>query len=151
MKYHPDRGGDTKIMQEIVSEYDLKFKSLKSAYNFEQRKANKPETTETPDKFREIIEVLVSLNGIKVELCGSWLWISGSTYQHREVLKKAGCQWSKAKNKWYWYYREAGKSYKKTRGFYSMNQIRNKYGSTNLNLKNKNEETQKKEKQLLTA
>lgn len=46
------------------------------------------ETTETPQEFINIINVLTSLSDIEVEICGTWLWVSGNTKAHKEVLKE---------------------------------------------------------------
>lgn len=46
--HHPDRGGDTRTMQEINAEYEMLFPALKLAYN---RTAATP-TTETAESYR---------------------------------------------------------------------------------------------------
>ena len=125
MKHHPDRGGDTATMQEINAEHDELFERLKKQHNasaddFQQ-------TTETPEEFREIIELLLRLEGLTVELCGSWLWIGGDTRQHKETLKAAGCRWSNNKKLWYWHHAEEGRKWR--RGKATMSDIRTKYGS----------------------
>ena len=97
LKYHPDMGGSTEIMQEINNEHDALFEQLKRQHN-----ANADEyhqTTETAEEFREILAVLLGLPGLTVELCGSWLWISGETRQHKDALKAAGCRWSSSRLK----------------------------------------------------
>lgn len=129
MENHPDRGGDVRKMQEINAEHDRVFNILKDAQN---RKAQDPSnnvqrTTETPEEFRNIVEALLNLDGVEVELCGSWLWIAGDTKQHKEELKKLGCRWSKTKVKWYWRHYEAGAHW--SRGRATMDEIRTKYGS----------------------
>ena len=58
---------------------------------------------------------------------GSWLWISGNTFPHREELKRAGCRWSKSKKLWYWRHWED--SFGWHRGTATMAKIRERYGS----------------------
>lgn len=123
-KHHPDRGGDLETMKAVNVEYEKAFKRLKDAHN-KQPEGRK--TTETPEEFREIIEKLIILDGLEIELCGSWLWIGGNTKEHREALKAAGCRWSRSKQKWHWHHEEAGARW--SRGRSSMNEIRAKYGS----------------------
>ena len=125
MKHHPDRGGDTKIMQEINNEHDELFERLKNAHNNTADEYHK--TTETPEEFRAIIVALLKLNGLEVELCGSWLWIGGNTREHKDSLKALGCRWSNNKKLWYWHHVEAGSSYH--RGSKTIGEIRMKYGS----------------------
>ena len=125
MKHHPDRGGDTATMQEINAEHDELFERLKKQHNASADEFH--QTTETPEEFREIIELLLRLEGLTVELCGSWLWIGGDTRQHKETLKAAGCRWSNNKKLWYWHHAEEGRKWR--RGKATMSDIRTKYGS----------------------
>lgn len=125
MKHHPDRGGDTATMQEINAEHDELFERLKKQHNASADEFH--QTTETPEEFREIIELLLRLEGLTVELCGSWLWIGGDTRQHKETLKAAGCHWSNNKKLWYWHHAEEGRKWR--RGKATMSDIRTKYGS----------------------
>lgn len=74
----------------------------------------------------ELFEQL-KLEGLTVELCGSWLWIGGDTRQHKETLKAAGCRWSNNKKLWYWHHAEEGRKWR--RGKATMSDIRTKYGS----------------------
>ena len=71
--------------------------------------------------------MLLKLDGLEVELCGSWLWIGGNTRENKEALKAAGCRWSNNKKLWYWRHEEDGRSW--SRGKKTMSQIRSKYGS----------------------
>lgn len=125
MKHHPDRGGDTATMQEINAEHDELFERLKKQHNASADEFH--QTTETPEEFREIIELLLRLEGLTVELCGSWLWIGGNTREHKETLKAAGCRWSNNKKLWYWHHAEEGRKWR--RGKATMSEIRTKYGS----------------------
>ena len=125
MKHHPDRGGDTKTMQDINNEHDELFERLKNAHNTTADEYHK--TTETPEEFRAIIIALLKLEGLEVELCGSWLWIGGNTREHKESLKALGCRWSNNKKLWYWHHVEEGHHFRKSNT--SMGDIRSKYGS----------------------
>lgn len=127
MKHHPDVGGSTQAMQEINAEYDKLFSQLKTGYNAWASANNRHTTEEQPDDFKRIIEILIKLDGLDIELCGSWLWIGGNTRKHKEALKAAGCQWCSKKKLWSW--KPAGKRYHSYRGTKSMDQIRTKYGS----------------------
>ena len=127
MKHHPDVGGNTQDMQEINAEYDKLFAQLKTGYNAWASANNRHTTEEQPDDFKRIIEILIKLDGLDIELCGSWLWIGGNTRKHKEALKAAGCQWCSKKKLWSW--KPAGKRYHSYRGTKSMDQIRTKYGS----------------------
>lgn len=124
-KHHPDCGGDTATMQQINNEYDELFKVLKDAHNAAADEYH--QTTEAPEEFRDIIDRLMKLDGLDIELCGSWLWIGGNTKENKEELKAAGCRWSNNKKLWYWHHAEEGRKWH--RGKKTMSEIRTKYGS----------------------
>lgn len=125
MKHHPDHGGDTATMAAINNEYEARFTILKNQHN--ATADEKHQTTETPEEFIKIINALIKFPGIIVELCGSWLWISGDTKPIKEELKACGCRWSSTKKMWYWHHPEEG--YHRSKGKSTMTDIRNKYGS----------------------
>ena len=132
LEHHPDMGGDVRTMQEVNAEYDKAFAVLKNLQNAEAERPDSKthkttETPETPEEFRAIIEALLRIEGIEVELCGSWLWVGGDTYPHRAELKAAGCAFSGSKKKWYWRHPEDDCRW--SRGKKSMAEIRAKYGS----------------------
>ena len=124
-KFHPDRGGDAETMKAINNEHDEVFELLKKQHNASADEFH--QTTETPEEFREIIEKLIKLDGLEIELCGSWLWIGGNTKEHKDALKAAGCKWSSNKKLWYWHHVEEGRRWHK--GNRTMSEIRTKYGS----------------------
>lgn len=130
---HPDRGGSEEAMKAINAEYTELFEVLKDAHNM---RAENPDnhtrpTTEAPEEFIEIIEKLLHMDGLDVELCGSWLWIGGNTKANKDALKAAGCRWSNNKKLWYWHHAEEGSHWH--RGNKTMGQIRRKYGSQRFN------------------
>jgi hypothetical protein len=61
-----------------------------------------------------------------VELCGSWLWISGNSKEVKDKLKELGCKWSS--NKALWYYTDAPFR-KRGKKAWTLDQIRNTHGS----------------------
>lgn len=125
MIHHPDHGGDTATMQAINGEYAETFARLKDQHNAAADEAH--QTTETPEEFIAIISQLLRFPGLIVELCGSWLWITGETYAIKDQLKAAGCRWSSSKKAWYWHHPEEGHRWHKRTA--SMDEIRTKYGS----------------------
>ena len=131
MLHHPDRGGNLGTMKAINNEHDALFEVLKTDQN---RRADADttgrtkHTTETAEEFRDILEILLHLDGLEVELCGCWLWISGDTKANKDALKAAGCRWSNGKKMWYWRHPEDAQRYHKGHK-YSIDDIRTKYGS----------------------
>ena len=125
MKYHPDCGGSDEIMKQINAEHDALFETLKANHNKTADEYH--QTTETAEEFRDIINALLKLDGLEIELCGSWLWIGGNTKEHKDALKMLGCRWSNNKKLWYWRHEEEGRKWHK--GNRTMSEIRMKYGS----------------------
>lgn len=126
---HPDNGGNVTIMAEINNEYTKLFNILKNQHN-EKAEADTTGNTrpinECPEEYINIISELVTLKGLTVELCGSWIWISGDTREHKNTLKSIGCRWASKKKMWYW---RNEKDAVKSRKTQTMDYIRNKYGS----------------------
>lgn len=138
-KYHPDNGGSEEIMKAVNAEYDKLFKMLKdkheskSAYNSgdhstKQSNYNKNMYDWENDKaLREVLQKIINFDGIEILICGQWIWISGNTYSYKKELKEIGFKWAREKKKWYFHTEAFRKrSHKKL----SMEDIRNYYGST---------------------
>lgn len=128
MKYHPDLGGDTATMQAINAEYDKLFQRYKNIHKNRNGEAyeRQEEIKETPEQFRHIIDAIIHLDGITVEICGAWIWVTGNTYEHRETLKGLAFRFSKRKQAWYWHedgYRKHSNKY------FTLDEIRALHGS----------------------
>lgn len=132
MKHHPDKGGNTDDMKSINAEYDALFDRLKNIRATATGKTyeNRTETTETPEEFKNIINKLIHLDNIKIEIIGNWLWIIGATYEHKATLKALKFRWSRSKQAWYYHTADYKKTSNKT---FTLNQIRDLYGSETIN------------------
>lgn len=137
-RFHPDNpNGSTKATQEINAEYDKLFKILKDKHENNTTEGNGSESKSSFDqmkwdatedeKLREKLASIIHLSGITIEIIGAWIWISGNTYLYRNELKRLGFKFAGQKKAWYWHSEPYQKrSHKKL----SMNDIRNYYGST---------------------
>lgn len=86
-----------------------------------------PETT-ADGKIQEIqnaAKFARSLQGITVEICGSWVWANGNTKAVHKELKSYGFKYAPKKQNWY-FNNTPGHRGKRT---FPMDQIRMKYGS----------------------
>ena len=125
-KLHPDNGGDAEAFKAMMQEYTTAYNRLKDVHANAAGETYKKATTQTAEQFADIITQIISCDGLQIEICGSWVWVTGNTYAHRETLKKAGFTWSKSKRAWY----NAGEPMTgHRRGRYTMAQIRMMHGS----------------------
>ena len=76
-------GGDTEEFKVMQSEYETMWERLKNVHTNSNGDTYTKETAETPQEFINIINVLTSLNDIEVEICDSWIWVSGNTSVER--------------------------------------------------------------------
>lgn len=126
IKFHPDsKTGDAEKMKEVNAEYEKMFRVLKNRVVYDTDEAKTYNSKETSADFVEIINAFGGYDGIEIEICGTWVWITGATFQIKEELKNNGFRFSKGKKAWYWTKSEM----KKKRGYYSMKEIRERYGS----------------------
>ena len=136
-KHHPDNGGNVSEMQEINAEYDKLFKLLKDKHD-SKADANTNGNTKTDfnsmkydftedQKLREVLQKIIIFYGINIEIVGCWILVDGSTYAYKSKLKELGFKWAREKKKWH-FHTEAFR--KRSRKKLSMDDIRNYYGST---------------------
>lgn len=118
MKYHPDRNPAGLEMMKLVN-IAFEFLSKEQDFNFEN-------TTNYDSKLNEAINAAMVMDGVNIEICGIWVWLSGNTKPHKEAIKAAGYKWASKKMQWYF----RPEDYKSTsRGTLSMDEIRERHGS----------------------
>ena len=126
---HPDRVGDasTHIMQAINEAYDA-IKNFTGSVEYEAG-------TGYGSELSEAIQAIINFDRLDIEVCGSWIWVSGTTGEKtdemtaiRSALKGAGFRWHKPKSKWYKNPKSDLKR-KARRSNVDMDQIRDRYGS----------------------
>jgi curved DNA-binding protein CbpA len=125
---HPDKGGDAEEFKAMKNEYDYFIKlSAAGEAGRAAAKDRKPfYTYESEKALQDAIERFLAIPDIVVEICGSWLWITGNTFPVHERIKALGAKFSRNKKAWYW---SPTMSQGKMRGIYSMKKIREKFGS----------------------
>lgn len=79
-----------------------------------------------------VLNAIINCVGLKIEICGAWIWVSGETKVNKETLKTAGFMWSHQKEMWYF------RPQSQKRRYYgshqnSIDEIRAKYGSEKIN------------------
>ena len=130
MENHPDRGGSNEVMAIINSQYEQLFEEYKANNN---RKAGNCEgfyhTDEKASHYINIINDLMHCEGLTIEICGYWIWLTGNTYTYKDTIKNLGFKYSRTKKAWYYNTINNNVTTYKHRGHFSMAQIRLNYGS----------------------
>lgn len=122
MTYHPDRNpAGAEMMKVINAAYDV----LKD-YTGEIQPEETPTGTSYPEALNEALNAIIALDGLEIEVCGAWVWVGGNTRTHRQALKETGFYYASKKQRWYFRPENWRSS---SRGQYSMDDIRGKYGS----------------------
>lgn len=117
---HPDNGGDAEEFKNMMSDYRAAFNRAKEGLPPEQAAA-----VETPEEFADVINAVINLDGVNIEICGAWVWISGNTYPVKDTLKAAGYRFASRKKMWY-YHADGWRKHGKT---CDMDKIRELHGS----------------------
>lgn len=129
---HPDCGGNAEDFKTMMNDYKRAFERWKDIHatadggTYGKAKTDsEAEKEETPEQFAELINQLIRMQGVNIDLVGSWIWLSGNTYEYKETIKELHFFYSRSKQSWYY---NGETEYHKRRGHYSMNQIKAKYG-----------------------
>lgn len=125
--YHPDiNPNGLELMKLVNAAMDL----LTSGFDSWSMDSNEPgEETPLTEALQAIFDRIKHCIGIKAEICGTWLWVTGNTRPYKELFKEIGLKWSAPKCSWYWH--EPG--YRKhSRRTFDLESIRTMWGSRDL-------------------
>lgn len=134
-KYHPDVNKEknaTEIMQQVNVQYKEAFEKLKNVFKSKDNESvytDKKPVSEMPEEFINIMNFILQLKGVKMELIGRWIWLSGNTKEYKEQLKSLNFRWSSKKIAWYWHRPEDAT---RSRGKKTLDEIRQMYGSVEI-------------------
>ena len=133
-QWHPDLNPTTqaechKVMVEINNQYE---RAIKVAYREEAGDKFSQKVEDALVGLTEVLKDIMHLPGIKIEITGHWVWVTGDTRPLANIFSDLGFRFSGPKEAWY-FAQDLGK--KRKRGFYNMDQIRAKYGSEEIKTK----------------
>jgi hypothetical protein len=112
------------MMNTIREEYDKLMIVFKDAMLAEAVKEK--EQASVSQKIKELQEK-IDPAGLHLEICGTWLWVTGKTYLVKDTLKELGFRYSSSKLSWY-YRQEDDRS--PNQEPIPLDLIREKYGSS---------------------
>lgn len=122
-KFHPDRNPAGLEMMKLVN---AAYEILKDHTGNYAHSAD-ADDLDYGDLMNAALAVAMGCVGCKIEVMGTWIWVTGDTRANKEALKTAGFFWSK--NKLAWYFRPS--DFKSaSHGNWSLDDIRSSYGST---------------------
>jgi len=123
-KYHPDRNPAGLEMMKLVN---AAWAALSDYVP-----GNDKVEAEAPDLGEELNAALNAIHGLglTIEICGSWIWVSGETKPHKDILKAAGYRWAPKKLMWSF----CGGERTTSRGKFSMDDIRSRHGSVSVKM-----------------
>lgn len=124
MKYHPDRNPAGAEMMKIIN---AAFDALKDYNGAIPDYETGGSEQDYPEAVNKALNIIMGLAGLEIEICGAWVWVSGETYKHKTILKDAGYKFASKKKSWYFRPEDWRSA---SRGSYSMDEIRDKYGSS---------------------
>jgi curved DNA-binding protein CbpA len=133
-QWHPDLNPTTQaechtVMVEINNQYE---KVIKVTYREEAGDKFSQKEEDALVGLADVLKSIVTLPDIKIEITGYWVWVTGETKPLATIFNDLGFRFSGRKEAWY-FSPDLGK--KRKRGFYTMDQIRAKYGSEEIKTK----------------
>ena len=120
--------GQDEMLNTIKAEYSTLMAVLTEPKPVE---AEKEESSTLSDIIKNLQEK-VNPEGLRLEIVGKWLWLSGATFAVKEALKELGFRYSPDKKSWYWRSEDDRSSNEKPIPF---DMIREKFGSQQVALK----------------
>ena len=132
-KLHPDVGGSNEEMKILNNEFDFlvshkiftKSHAKSTAKTQEQQAKNERDWEEYSGRLGEILRSIIHMEGIKIEVIGVWVWITGNTFPYKDELKSLGFHYSGSKKAWYF----PTTGYQKIRSKKSLNLLREIWGT----------------------
>ena len=121
-KFHPDRNpAGAEMMKAVNSAYDA-LKDLSDTISNDDDMT----AADYGDALNAALSAIIDLEGLNIEICGSWVWVTGNTKEHKAAIKAAGYKWSRPKTAWYF---RPEKYKSSSRGKFSLDDIRTYHGS----------------------
>ena len=93
--FHPDKGGSVAIMQELNSEYQY---IINCFYTYRRDWENELYQL---NKFNCQIAPISNTIGVKIQIIDDTVWVTGKTFDIKELLKSLGYRFSKINKAWY--------------------------------------------------
>jgi len=140
LQFHPDRrpNGDTRIMQLINDQYHDLLKSFQGTtlYNAKTKEEYSYKYNYThEEQLRAKIDAVIALklDNIVLEVIGSWLWVRNTSKDQKDLFNRNGVGFKFSASHAAWYWHKAVNWGKRRPTGLNLDQIRNIYGSEEVN------------------
>lgn len=127
VKYHPDRNPTGSEMMKVIN---AAYNFLKNLDQAEIKHTDEDNAYNYSEKLETVIVEVMKMNGVIIEICGNWIWLSGDTKTYKDQIKAIGFLWAGKKLKWYY---KPTEHKSKSHQSWDMDKIRSKYGSNLVN------------------
>lgn len=131
LKYHPDHNPAGTEMMKLINEAKEVLSSSKLPITVNE---NGSSSYDYGAEINNALNKIIIITDLNIEVCGSWVWISGETKEHKDTLKDACFKYSGKKKMWYFRPQSEKKRWRGGKE-YSMSDIRNKYNSDKVKTK----------------
>ena len=86
LKYHPDRNPlGAELMKAVNAAFDFLMANIDKINQFQSTDENA--RYNYGEDLEKVLNTLSGLTGIVYEVIGNWVWISGETKEHKDILK----------------------------------------------------------------
>jgi hypothetical protein len=92
-KYHPDINPVGEEMMKIINQAYGALKDYTGEMSSEQ--------IDYGDLLNDALNAISGLPALVIDICGSWVWVTGETREHKDMLKQAGFKRAAKKKAWY--------------------------------------------------
>lgn len=124
VKYHPDKNPSGAEMMKLVNN----AMDVLKEQTFPITNSPSATTSDFGSIINQKLNEIIDLDGLIIEVMGSWVWITGETKKHKDKLSKAKFYYAKKKKAWYFHPPQETKNF--YRGRKSLEDIRGTYGSS---------------------
>ncbi len=129
-KFHPDINPAGEQMMKLINEAKHSLLSEILPIEWDSEKST---FQDYGHEINEALNKIIDIQGIAIEVCGAWVWVSGNTKEHWPKFKEAGFFYAPVKKQVY--FRPKGFKSRSRGKTLSMDEIRNKYGSQGIKTK----------------
>jgi len=126
LEFHPDRNPlGCELIKAVNTAFDFLMANIDKINQFQS--INKNHCYNYSEELENVLNVLSGMAGVVFEVIGNWVWISNTTREHKNILKKIGCRWAVKKKQWFYRPQEYKSCF--NRKEHSIDEIRKMYGT----------------------